>query len=253
MRLGQLARKLAITPSEIIQFLAENEIQTMDLSNNARIADDHVLLIMNKFAPAMTSEIAAALTADGDEVEVVEQPVAVVSEREPVPKASKEIQTSEVDLEEPAGDSSADVIKAPKVMLSGLKVIGKIELPEPKKKEQPVTEQEEDAVVKDNPPTKRKFEDRKSVNSKRESRSQQQRKNPISQQREREKMEAEEKRKADAERKKEQRTQNYLKKVKASAPTKAMKLIDEQVIEMSERIQDPPKTLIGKFFRWLRS
>ena len=59
MRLAQLARKLVIRPTVIVEFLIEHNIQIED-GSNTRLEDDHVALIMQKFAPARAAEVAAA-------------------------------------------------------------------------------------------------------------------------------------------------------------------------------------------------
>ena len=131
MRLAQLARKLAIRPTEIVEFLTVRNI-TIDNDSNTRLEDDHVALIMQKFAPARAAEVAAELVIEKEkEHEVVPEKETIA---EPVAPAA--IETTE--LVSPASEElleKAEVIKAPKVELSGLKVLGKIELPAPKKKE----------------------------------------------------------------------------------------------------------------------
>jgi hypothetical protein len=257
MRLGQLARKLALRPSEISDFLLSNNI-TIEEGSNAKIQDEHVVLIMQKYAPSLLEEMKRELIAEREseivkpQVDEIESaPPALVEESLPF-TVVKEVVTAEtsIALEEPAAEKN-EVIKAPKIALSGLKVIGKIDLPELKKKETPPADNETPSTTNSAPPA-RKIENRKENSQKRDRPYQQPRKNPIALQRERELAEIEQKKKIEEERRKEQRTRNYLKKVK-SAPTKPMKIIDEQVEEMRENTSTPPKTWIGKFFRWLRS
>ena len=60
------------------------------------------------------------------------------------------------------------------------------------------------------------------------------------------------KRKEKVEREKEKRKQNYYKKVKMSPPTKAVKMVEEETMQMSaEELAEPPKTWFGRFLRWL--
>ena len=59
MRLGQLARKLALRPDEIVEFLSAKNIQIED-NSNTKLEDDHVTLIIKKFAPSMLTEIKEA-------------------------------------------------------------------------------------------------------------------------------------------------------------------------------------------------
>lgn len=247
MRLGQLARKLALRPNEIVEFLAKRSIQIED-GSNTRIEDDHVSLIMNHFAPERMAEMTAELAAEKNPS---------ILEMEVGPEAEKEIKVD--DIQPPMADVSSanpepmvELIKAPKVELSGLKVLGKIELPEPKKKEP----QQPESVATDNVVPKeeqKRLEPRKPFVPRKERSEQRPTKNPIALQREREAVEAEKKRRANAEREKEKRTQNYLKKVKTPAPTKAMKIVKEQVEEVIEEKVDPPKTWLGKFMRWMNT
>lgn len=248
MRLGQLARKLALRPTEIVGFLAKNSIQIED-GSNTRIEDDHVPLIMNHFAPERMAEMTAELAAEKNPS---------IVEIEVGPEPEKEIKVE--DIQPPMADGSSanpepvvELIKAPKVELSGLKVLGKIELPEPKKKEHQQTE----SVATDNVVPKeeqKRLEPRKPFVPRKERSEQRPAKNPIALQREREALEAEKKRRANAEREKEKRTQNYLKKIKTPAPTKSVSLVKEQVeVMVQEEKRTPPKTWFGRFMRWMNT
>jgi len=233
MRLGQLARKLELRPAEIIEFLATKNIVIED-DANAKVEDNYVALVFRQFAPEMEAEnipeidAPAANTPDEPipEVNVVDENLAtLIPESEPLPER-------------------IEVIKAQKVELSGLKVLGKIDLPDTKKKqaEAPPENSETEQL--------REFiREKKSPDYKKTQRPQ---KNPIALQREREALEAQKKREEELQLKKEKRTQNYLKKVKAHQPTKAAKLHREEAEEMSAaELAEPPKTLWGKFVRWL--
>jgi hypothetical protein len=260
MRLAQLARKLAIRPTEIVEFLTERNIQ-IDNESNTRLEDDHVALIMQKFAPARAAEVAAELVREKEsELEVIASAeTSITSEA----ISSEEMNRVEnISNENEPQPEKIELIKAPKVELSGLKVLGKIELPEPKKKE---TQTQPEEIVGDQPPKeetvvqaspryqeKRKQENRKPYPNKRESSDRPKATNPIALQREREALEAEKRRRAQAEEEKEKRTQHYLKKVKVVAPTKSAKLIKEEVEEMT-LLAPVPKTWWGRFMRWLNT
>jgi hypothetical protein len=276
MRLGQLARKLGVTSNQIVSFLASKSI-TIEEGANTRIESNNLKLVVLHFAPAMLSEIEkegerppieTALDPLPEKVEVpVESPI--IAETPP----SIDEQSAMLDMEKPSNFSeekfdpiavdappevvnTSETIKAQKVELQGLKVVGKIDLPVPKKKEtetsKPSSEsegisdlQEEAKVVNEKPVYKDR---RPSTQRRSDSRP---RKNPIQAQREREAQEAEEKRRLEAEKEKERRTQNYLKKVKPTVPTKAVKLIEEPVGSLQDEQPDEPKSLWGKFVRWL--
>lgn len=249
MRLGQLARKLALRPSQIVDFLSTQQIY-LEEGSNARIADDRVVDIVNHFAPARLQEIVTNLKTEAEEVAIpIIEVVEKVIKQEIVTETPVTPILSIVDTQ----GEKPEVIKAPKVELSGLKVLGKIELPEAKKKViQQLTEDELTPAPEEkrNPrPVKRELS-----KPARESSTQQAWRNPIAQQREREAREAEERKKAAAEREKERRRENYLKKVKLGQPTKAMKLTDEPTEQLSERqLEETPKTWWGRFKKWLNN
>ena len=247
MRLAQLARKLTIRPTVIVDFLTQHNIQIED-GSNTRLEDDHVALIMQKFAPARAAEIAAELVIEKatelktsipeEKVELIAQTTAIESILFP----------SEESLPE-----KIEVIKAPKVELSGLKVLGKIELPEPKKKEEPASDQPQiDQAIPAEVDKKPRQENRKPYTSRKETSNQRPGKNPIALERDRNALEGEKKKRAQLKHEKEKRKQHYLGKVKVAAPTKSIKLIKEEVEELTP-MAPVPKTLWGKFMRWLNT
>jgi hypothetical protein len=171
MRLGQLSRKLGIHTSKIIDFLASKDI-VVNEDSNTRIEDEYVTWITQKYAPQLMAEVSNTLSEEKIEptihtpfVEEVapteEQPVAV--EAPPLP----------------------ELIKAPKIELSGLKVLGKIEIPE-KKKIATSQEQPESTSSDSISTAERKKNPRKEFTPRPQ-------KNPVALQREREEREAERK------------------------------------------------------------
>ncbi len=249
MRLGQLARKLAIRPSEIAEFLASKHIQ-IEEGSNTRLEDDHVAMIMKEFALSANAELAAELDFNEDPDDGDSRLLETKTDEKERYSDEKLI----AEISSPAGSVQEEkpaVIKAAKVELPGLKVVGKIDFPEPKKKEPSA----DAAPPEEQPPAreeekKRRWEDRKTSLSRKERSVPRETKNPIALQREREAMEAEKKRGADAELEKEKRTQHYLRKVKVSSPTKKVRMVDEPIMEMSA-IPDEPKSLLGRFVKWL--
>src|SRR5688572_16196651 len=235
MRLGQLARKLELRPAEIVEFLATKSILIED-DVNSKVEENCVALVFRQFAPDKEVEHIPdadipTVSAQDDLQNDVQAPDEIIT--------AAETSGNELQVER------NEVIKAAKVELSGLKVLGKIELLETKKK-QADTPQENSETER--PPQEFKGEKR-SQNYKK---TQRPAKNPIALQRERETLAAQKKREEELQLKKERRTQNYLKKVKAHQPTKAAKLIKEESEEMSAaELAEPPKTLWGKFIKWL--
>ena len=249
MRLGQLARKLAVRPSEIVEFLTANNIP-LDESSNTRLEDDQVSLIMKQFAATGTGDAVPALITLQAEDEVSFPAEGDLNEQtEEENKSPEYLPPSGNDVEK------AEVIKAPKVELSGLKVVGKIDLPELKKKEPSIggvestDENRKKAETRDQPEEKKLSFYKKERTEQRPAR-----KNPIALQREHEAQEVERMRLAKAEQEKEQRTKNYHKKVKVSAPTKRIKMVEEPTTEMSAaELKETPRTWVGKFLSWLKT
>lgn len=272
MRLGQLARKLAVTPAEIIEFLAANQVQAEE-GVNTKLENEQLALIMQRFAPSATlGGIQPETVVQKETVAISELPPVeenIAAEHSPLVTEEEEAATHTAQKSQSA-EEKPEVIKASKVELAGLKVLGKIELPAKKKAASPeevtstATDTDPDPSVVPSPspvsakagprPERRsKPGDRDRKNNHPDRKDQRSRKNPVALQREREEQEAEKKRRAEAELKKEKQTQYYLKKVKTSGPTKAAKLYNEEVVEMSDDFRPVPKTWFGKLLRWFRS
>ncbi len=248
MRLAQLARKLTIRPTVIVDFLTQHNILIED-GSNTRLEDDHVALIMQKFAPTRAAEIAAELVIEKE----TELKTAIPEEKVEVITQSAVIENIPFSFEESLPEK-IEVIKAPKVELSGLKVLGKIDLPEPKKKEvEPIDDQPQvDQTIPAEVEKKPRQENRKPYTNRNESSSPRPGKNPIALEREQNALEAEKKKRTQLKHEKEKRTQHYLSKVKVVAPTKSIKLVKEEVEELTPSAP-VPKTLWGKFMRWLNT
>jgi hypothetical protein len=261
MRLGQLARKLALRPSQIVDYLATKQIFP-DEGSNARLSDEVTERVVLHFAPERLNEIMAVEDKNPEPIAtpapVNEEPVITQIVEEELTVAATPSPVMEVTEEKP----EVEVIKAPKVELSGLKVLGKIELPEPKKKTAPVAELPEGTVVATEgeaekiPATEKKQRrPEPRVNTQRKDNyPQRPARNPIAVQREEHARMEEEKRKAKSEREKEKRTQYYLQRVKTGQPTKAAKMVDEPTESLSLKEERPaPKTWFGNFLRWLNT
>ncbi len=245
MRLGQLARKLSLRPTQIVEFLAKNNIQ-IDSSSNTRLEDSHVGIIVQCYAPGSLDKIE-------NEPDEIEEAVPVMAVQPPVDESV---------MLQPVADKSQsaeeiETIRVQKIELSGLKVLGKIELPEPKKKE-PVTEQPQEvteATIPETPPEKKvkpRNPNRKPAHQNKERSQARSWKNPLEMQREREAREAEEKKRSDIDREKEKRRKHYEEKVKPVALPKRVKPVTEQPEVKKKRVdaRPMPKTWLGKFLRW---
>jgi hypothetical protein len=243
MRLGQLARKLALRPAEIVNFLAAKNIR-IEEGSNTRLEDGHVVMIMEQYAPTRLDEI----LVEPDEAEEQRTPIVPEPAMEAVATESVEKLPEVAETE-----SLPEVIKVQKVELPGLKVLGKIEFPEPKKK---IVAAEETAAPETTSapqePTQR-TEVRRNSPRKPDRREQRPGKNPIAVKREQEAMEAERRRREELERKKELKKQHYHKKVKPVAPTRAARLVDDPVEVATQEMEEAPKSLVGRFMKWLRN
>jgi hypothetical protein len=247
MRLAQLARKIGVKPSEIATFLANKNLPIED-SSNAKVADDQLEIVLLEYAPSMLPPVEV-----GEPQEMVEEktePTLVVERLD----AQEDIELAETDehseiIIEEKDEIAKEVIKPVLVELPGLKVIGKIDLPEPKKKEEENTEGGEEKL-----PVKETIERPRRRNVSRES-ERRPRKNSVALQREREAREALKRKQEEKERKKELRTQRYLKKVKnyTPPPQPIKKKKQEEEYEVYTEEVEKPKSFIGKILNWFVS
>jgi hypothetical protein len=258
MRLGQLARKLSLRPSQVVDFLAASNIESEE-GSNTRLKDDHVEMIVKHFAPERFEEILRPVIPEETIVEkTIQSTEEIPTDEAPVVSLPNEAdeapqQASEAVSIEPIELSAADaeVIRVQKIELAGLKVLGKIELPEPKKKEAAA----EGEATDENKPQKRERSSKDRDKQTLRNREQHTRRNPVEAQRQREQREREEKRKAELEREKEKRKQHYHNKVKQvnQQPAKRAKLAKETSVvsnPKSNNTRPAPKTWLGKFLRW---
>jgi len=247
MRLGQLARKLALRPSQIVDFLAARQIY-LEEGSNAKLKDESVEDIVRHFAPEKLQDVVVYLNSE-IEIETPKESEAIVVIEEPV---REEIRSEVLIVQPTLIEEKPEVIKAPKVELSGLKVLGKIDLPEPKKKEVPESTSPEGQPIPERERAPRGERKNSQSQTNRET-AQRPWKNPIAQQREKEARELEEKKRAALEREKERRRDNYFNKVKVGRPTKATRLYEEPIEEIPVKQKAQPKTLWGKFIKWLNN
>lgn len=172
MRLSQLARQLEIDAEKIVKHFAKEGIE-VENSPNTKLTEDQIAIATKKFevkkvvktekTEETTIKSAAEKLADldaakNDSEENTEAPapekVVDVEEKKPA-KTKKTATPKKIVLEEepkiikaqlekdPTIDDNAEVIKAPKVELGGIKVVGKINLPEKPVKETPKAQTEE--------------------------------------------------------------------------------------------------------------
>jgi hypothetical protein len=236
MRLGQLSRKLGVSTSQIISYLASKDI-VIGEDSNTKIEDEHANWVTQTYAPHLLTEVATTISEEKTQsAEPVKEPVEIIESTD----ISNIITDPTIIAEEPL----PELIKASKIELSGLKVLGKIELPEKKKKEDAISETQQEGEIKirtdRKPAGRREHDDRP-------------RKNPIALQREREERETEKRRKEEIIRAKEKKSQHYQNKVKAQVATKRAKMLSEPIEKIETPIEVMPTTWWGKFMKWLRT
>ncbi|MEZ4973852.1 MAG: hypothetical protein R2820_11120 [Cyclobacteriaceae bacterium] len=267
MRLAQLARKIAVKPADIVAFLASRDIIIED-NSNAKVADEYEQIVLQHFAPDLLISETETPEAGAEDQPVIEESIEIpqveIEEVENRVEAMEPVETKEEDKPE--------VIKPPKVELPGLKVVGKIDLPEPKKKtpetpvetteEQPKAEGEQASDEAGSLPSpdreSRGPRDRRRPqrNDRRQRTEYKPRKNPIALQREREEREALRKKLEDQQKQKELRTQRYLKKVEGRTTPqrtskKSKKKHEEEYEVFTEKQR--PKSFFGRIMNWFVS
>lgn len=240
MRLAQLARKLSVRPSEIVDLLSKEKIFFED-GSNAKLNDELVKRVVLHFAPERLSEIMLVQANEAIEPEPEFQPETIAEL--PVQLKSEPVTA---DVNPVPGSDLPETIRVQKVELAGLKVLGKIELPQPRVKEENKEEGKAPGEVK----PKR---DRREKQPRRE-RPEKPWRNPIALQREAEVREREERRLEALKQAKERKRQHYLSQIKSSKPPKAVRIYEETApASTSKAEQQKPRTWIGKFLRWLNT
>lgn len=164
MRLGQLSRKLEVSSDQIAKLLNDN-FREVSSHPNVKLTDEELTFVQDHFPPPVK-------TKTPEPAKPVEPaPVLEASTVEDSPSEVDEIEVEEVEKETPefveslrpqfisleeeflAQTDGLELYKTEKPILEGLKVVGKIELPEPV-----IKEKTEDDLVKE----ARKTRERKS-------------------------------------------------------------------------------------------
>jgi hypothetical protein len=267
MRLGQLSRKLNIPIPELVSIVANEFDVTIGEHPNIKLDDSHVEIISKKFDKSKTfteieelKEGKAEIVPANDIDDLVEE----TSHESSNDKKDnvKEDATAEEDKKE------IETIRAKAAKLEGLKVVDKIDLPEPpppemveidgvmydkaELKKQRIAERKEKDANRKKEAAKRAAENKTRVKKK-----------PVKKELTfaqkriiEDKKEADKKKTEDKFKRKRQR-KHYDTKHKVAAPTKNKKKKKAEVIvETQEVVIDntpAPKTMFGKLWRWLNS
>lgn len=166
MRLGQLSRQLDVSTDKIAKLLNDN---FREVSNhpNVKLTDEELLFVQDQF-PRTTETVVEETPTENKAPEVklpetesntseTEETKTEVETEAPVetPEFIEALRPQVISLEEEflAQTDGLELYKTEKPHLEGLKVVGKIELPEPVVKEKPAEEPKREA---------RKTRDRKS-------------------------------------------------------------------------------------------
>lgn len=268
MRLGQLARHLETTPKEIVAYFASKGVD-INSHPNSKLSEDQEKEVSEAFGFGI-SEV--EIIEEATHNEVVTKPEIVASEPEVAAIASTDFPESSSETEEEINDSEEiqkpivlseaesehsepEIIKAPKIALPGLKVVGKIDLPEPKKpepKKETESAEEKEAETTDGPKVIRHHRRNGRKRLTEEEREARRLKNKRAKEK-RLKREAEKRKQLEEMQVKELKTQHYQQKI--TKPTPAPKKTKKKAATQTELkdTRPKPKTILGKFWRWLNT
>ncbi|WP_296621443.1 hypothetical protein [Marivirga sp.] len=278
MRLAQAARKLSITTEDIVDFL-EIRGMTVEKDSNTKLEERAVQLLYKHFDIEEDSKLKGVEPKEDIgtiEIKEEEQTIPEIDlpksegQKEDVTE-SQEIEETEIESEENLveekpnnklfktvdellegeSDNSSDdfVIKAPKVELKGLNIVGKIDLPEPKPK--PEVEQKEESKV-----NRRKKSHLKTREDRKPPKKRQKRELTPTEIRKREEQKEARKRERVEKEKKKKREQFYREKIlkpKQIEQKNKLKKRKSSAVETGSEQKPQPKTVLGKFWLWLNT
>ncbi|MEQ9119518.1 hypothetical protein [Fulvivirga sp.] len=153
MRLSQIARKLGATQSELSEKLVSNGEKAPE-GGNSKLTDDQIALLFRLYNYSEPEEKEEEVVTEPD----AETTVAETSEPEPQiveEVVQEEVQTEVEEVEQPEAAKGSieeepaeevEVIRAKKIKLEGIKVLGKIDLPEKPVKVEEESEDNEDGT-----------------------------------------------------------------------------------------------------------
>lgn len=272
MRLGQLSRKLNITINDIVAYLADKGIEINPHPNskleeaieNEVIATFSIedvsegLIVQEESIVEDVLPEVAQKSDESKEVDSTQEPELLPEAEEPekeVEESQAQAQQNQEQLNQ--AEQELEEFKAEKIRLEGLKVLGKIELPEPKAPKEDKEEEDAEDPSED--------EDNGGVNVVRHSRQnsrprltpEQREERRLKNKRAKEKrLQKERQRKKELEllRKKEKKEKHYLNKINNPSPypkkVKSKKTVRKRAQETQSK---QPKTLMGKFWKWLNT
>ena len=161
MRLSTLARKINITPKQLIAYLNQKGIE-VENGLHSKLEKDITDMVMEHFLPedqvkvpepAEKIEETTEIELPEDESKLDDEKIVLEEITSPQENVAEVASASEVENEQKVGTvedlesedfEKIELIKAKKVKLEGIKVVGKIDLPEKPKKEPAETSIEEE-------------------------------------------------------------------------------------------------------------
>lgn len=261
MRLGQLSRKLNIPPSEIESIIAEEFKVEIGSHPNIKIDDGHAKYLIEKFQKPESENIETIS-------ELTDLPTEEVIQTENSETKISDIIENEISKESEIEEIETIRVKAAK--LDGLKVVDKIELPEPpppemveidgvmydkaELKKQRIAERKEREAQKRKEAAKRASERKLGANK---SKNKNKKEISFAEKRKLEEEQDRDQKKQEERRERYRRKKHYVSKHKIHKPASVK---SEEKIETEIEIEEvtieaspEPKTLLGKLWRWLNT
>ncbi len=259
MRLGQLSRQLDVSSDKIVKLLNDN-FREVNNHPNIKLTEEELTFVQSQFQPVVEEVVPEVKEVVEDAQQTVSNEDIEATPEEQTPEFIESLRPQVITLEEEflAQTDGVELYKTEKPHLEGLKVVGKIDLPEPI-----VKEKSEEPIEK---PTRRTRE--RNAN-RRDRKSRTKNRNTLSPAEERKKAErlALKKKFEQEQRLKEQKRKHYEENVKAkltkTAPKKkkkAIKATDEHVAPTTHTVHQGAisrksipmtKNPLKRFWLWL--
>lgn len=253
MRLAQLARKIGITQGEIVEVLTKSGFHTQE-NGNTKLGEEEIdhLYAHYKIDTKTDSdsednvEIELDSTSSEEEEEGLEQTADIEDIPDPLQKDDMGVSVEDAtpDEEEPSElheqESEPEIIRAKKVKLEGIKVVGKIDLPEPvEPKETEETTKEKKRPVK--------------IERRRKERKKGRKKLSYSEKVKKEELKAERDKKQKERLIKQKKKQHYFENVQPKVAAKPRKKTSKKKVQntVPKRVKPQYKNPLRKFWAWL--
>ena len=143
MRLGQIKRIYGIEAAKVVSFLSEKNVE-ISKHPNSKVTDEQLLWVLDEFKSETPEVKVKEKSAEGKIAEVKQESIEdkpYKTEKKTEPKLGeiieipKEKKTKKKEVPSEKNEGEIEVIRAPKIEIEGVKVLGKIDLPEPKEEE----------------------------------------------------------------------------------------------------------------------